>query len=164
LCANKGSKSYKKQKNHPQEKKHRLPPFTSPSTYIDVTHYSFTNTYYNHDGVGTEHILLAIMSEGEGIGAKALNRLQVPPGDIRAQIEKFHPAVEQPITERQLGLTQLRGYFYLPLDDRIIIVDPENSGIGRFGVELVREDDVEEFVAYRPFLVSFGRIGFALGV
>jgi excisionase family DNA binding protein len=63
-------------------------------------------SHYNHDGVGTEHILLAIMSESEGIGARALNRLQVQPDDIRAQIEKLHPSGEQPIAEDQLGMTQ----------------------------------------------------------
>jgi len=58
----------------------------------------------------------------------------------------------------------MRDYFYFSLDHRIIIVNPEHSGIGKFGVELVREDNVVEFVAYRPFPVSFGRIGFAFGV
>jgi excisionase family DNA binding protein len=62
-------------------------------------------TNYHHDGVGTEHILLAILREGEGIGAIALNRLQVQPDDIRIQIEKFHPLGEQPANEDQLGMT-----------------------------------------------------------
>ncbi len=61
--------------------------------------------HYNHDGVGTEHMLLAIMSEGEGIAARALNRLQVQPGEVRALIETLHPAGEQPIAEGQLGMT-----------------------------------------------------------
>ena len=61
---------------------------------------------YNHKGVGTEHILLAIMSEGDGIGAKALNHLQVQPGELRTQIETVHPAAEQPISKNQLGMTQ----------------------------------------------------------
>lgn len=60
--------------------------------------------HYNHKGVGTEHILLAIIDEGEGIGAKALERLQVQPGEVREQIEKLHPAEEQPIPQRQLGM------------------------------------------------------------
>jgi excisionase family DNA binding protein len=60
---------------------------------------------YNHKGVGTEHILLAIMSEGEGIGAVALNRLQVQSDEVRAQIETLHTAGEQPIPKGQLGMT-----------------------------------------------------------
>jgi excisionase family DNA binding protein len=63
-------------------------------------------SHYNHKGVGTEHILLAIMSEGDGIGAKALNHLQVQPGELRTQIETLHPAAEQPIAKDQLGMTQ----------------------------------------------------------
>ena len=62
-------------------------------------------SHYHHEGVGTEHILLAIIHEGEGIGAIALNRLQVQPADIRAQIEKVHPAGEQTITNGQPGMT-----------------------------------------------------------
>lgn len=63
-------------------------------------------SHYKHDGVGTEHILLAVMSEGEGIGAKALNHLQVQPGDIRSQIETLHPAGEQLVAKGHLGMTQ----------------------------------------------------------
>jgi len=59
-----------------------------------------------HDGVGTEHVLLAIMSEGEGVAARALNQLQVQPGEVRVQIETLHPAGEQPVSDGQLGMTQ----------------------------------------------------------
>src|SRR5258707_5151900 len=61
---------------------------------------------YNHDGVGTEHVLLAIMTEWEGIGARALNRLQVQPSKVREQIETLHPAGEQAVGDGQLGMTQ----------------------------------------------------------
>src|SRR3989442_3054492 len=61
---------------------------------------------YHHDGVGTEHMLLAIMSEWEGVGARVLNRLQVQQSLVRAQIETLHPAGEQPVGDGQLGMTQ----------------------------------------------------------
>jgi len=61
---------------------------------------------YHHDGVGTEHVLLAIMSEWEGVGARVLNRLQVRPSDVREQIETLQPAGEQPVGDGQLGMTQ----------------------------------------------------------
>ena len=61
---------------------------------------------YHHDGVGTEHMLLAIMSEWEGVGARVLNQLQVLPSDVRKQIETLHPAGEQPIGDGQIGMTQ----------------------------------------------------------
>jgi excisionase family DNA binding protein len=61
---------------------------------------------YNHDGVGTEHLLLGIMSEGEGIAAKTLlDLLQIPASEIRKQIEELHPAGEQPTGDGLLGVT-----------------------------------------------------------
>jgi excisionase family DNA binding protein len=61
---------------------------------------------YHHDGVGTEHMLLAIMSEWESVGARALNRFQVQQSLVRAQIETLHPAGEQPVGDGQIGMTQ----------------------------------------------------------
>ncbi len=61
---------------------------------------------YNHDGVGTEHLLLAIMSEWEGVGARVLNQLQVQPNEVREKIEMLHPAGKQPLGESQIGVTQ----------------------------------------------------------
>ena len=61
---------------------------------------------YHHDGVGTEHLLLGLMSEREGVGARVLNRLQVQPSDVRAQIETLHPVGEQPVGDGQLGMAQ----------------------------------------------------------
>ena len=39
------------------------------------------------DGVDTEHVLLAIMNEWEGVRARVLNRLQVQLSDVRAHGE-----------------------------------------------------------------------------
>jgi excisionase family DNA binding protein len=61
---------------------------------------------YHHDGVGTEHMLLAIMSEWESVGARVLNQFQLEPHLLRAQIEMLHPTGEQPIGDGQIGMTQ----------------------------------------------------------
>jgi excisionase family DNA binding protein len=61
---------------------------------------------YHHNEVGTEHMLLAIMSEGEGVGARVLDRLQVRPSEVRTQIETLHPAGEEPVGDEQIGMTQ----------------------------------------------------------
>ncbi len=61
---------------------------------------------YHHDSVSTEHMLLAIMSEGEGVAARVLDRLQVRPSEVRTQIETLHPAGEQPVGDGQIGMTQ----------------------------------------------------------
>lgn len=60
---------------------------------------------YHHDGVGTEHLLLAIMSEGGGVAAKVLQDLQVSPDEVRKQIEAQHPAGEQASSEGLIGMT-----------------------------------------------------------
>ncbi len=60
---------------------------------------------YNHNGVGTEHVLLAIMSEGGGIAARALSQLQLQPDEVRAQIEALHPKGEQSLSDEQPGMT-----------------------------------------------------------
>jgi excisionase family DNA binding protein len=62
--------------------------------------------HYNHNGIGTDHILLAILSEGEGIGAKALDQLQIKEDEVRKQIEALHPAGEQPVDD-PIGVTPL---------------------------------------------------------
>ncbi|MEA4901663.1 ATP-dependent Clp protease ATP-binding subunit [Desulfitobacterium sp.] len=40
-----------------------------------------------HNVVGTEHLLLGLVAEGEGIAAKALNAINVDPDKVREQIE-----------------------------------------------------------------------------
>ncbi len=59
----------------------------------------------HHAEVGPEHLLLAIMSEGEGVAARALAQLQVQPGAVRAQIATAHPAGEQPADAGQIGMS-----------------------------------------------------------
>lgn len=61
---------------------------------------------YHHDGVGPEHLLLGLISEWDGVGARALNLLQVQPKDVRAQIETLHPEGGHLVGEGQLGMTQ----------------------------------------------------------
>lgn len=61
---------------------------------------------YNHTGVSTEHLLLAILSEGEGIAARALIQLQAPESEIRKQIEELHPEEhDHPVVQGLIGLT-----------------------------------------------------------
>ena len=99
---------------------------------------------YHHDGVGTEHVLLAIMSEWEGVGARALNRLQVQPSEVRAQIETLHPAGEQPVGDGQIGMTQQGkaslelavqearslGHHYLGTEHLLLGLLREEAGLG----------------------------------
>lgn len=43
----------------------------------------------SHDYIGTEHILLGLLQEGEGVAAKALESLKVPLDDVREQVVKI---------------------------------------------------------------------------
>jgi len=61
---------------------------------------------YHHNGIGTEHLLLALMSEGEGVGARALQSLlQVSADEVRTQIDAAHPAGEEPVSDALIELT-----------------------------------------------------------
>src|SRR6266567_7202184 len=43
----------------------------------------------NHDYIGTEHLLLGLMHEGEGVAAKALESLGISLEAVRRQIEEI---------------------------------------------------------------------------
>lgn len=61
---------------------------------------------YNHLGVGTEHMLLAIMSDGEGIASKALSQLHIEENEIRKHIETQHPEEhDHPVAAGMIGVT-----------------------------------------------------------
>ena len=44
---------------------------------------------FNHNYIGTEHLLLGLVREGEGVAAKALDALGVPLSKIRASVESI---------------------------------------------------------------------------
>jgi ATP-dependent Clp protease ATP-binding subunit ClpC len=43
----------------------------------------------NHSYIGTEHILLGLIHEGEGVAAKALESLNISLEAVRAQVEEI---------------------------------------------------------------------------
>jgi ATP-dependent Clp protease ATP-binding subunit ClpC len=43
----------------------------------------------NHNYIGTEHILLGLIHEGEGVAAKALEALNISLEAVRAQVEEI---------------------------------------------------------------------------
>jgi len=44
---------------------------------------------YNHDYLGTEHILLGLIKEGSGVGATVLKNLDVDIKRLRLEVEKL---------------------------------------------------------------------------
>ena len=43
----------------------------------------------NHNYIGTEHILLGLIHEGEGVAVKALESLGISPEAVRQQVEEI---------------------------------------------------------------------------
>ena len=90
--------------NNPVGPNHPMARFTERARKV-LTLATEEVTGYHHAGVGPEHILLAIMDEGGGVGALVLNRLQVQQGKVREEIEALHPASDKPTGETQIGMT-----------------------------------------------------------
>ena len=47
---------------------------------------------FNHEYIGTEHILLGLVSEGTGVATKILSHLGIDPHKIRLEVEKLMPS------------------------------------------------------------------------
>ncbi len=59
---------------------------------------------FNHDHLGTEHILLGLVNEGTGVGANVLKNLDVDLLTIRHEVEKIVPAGPEQVTKGKLPL------------------------------------------------------------
>ncbi|WP_416353163.1 ATP-dependent Clp protease ATP-binding subunit [Agrilactobacillus fermenti] len=45
--------------------------------------------YFRHHAVGTEHLLLALVLENDGVAGKTLRQLTITPEDVKEEIERF---------------------------------------------------------------------------
>ncbi len=52
----------------------------------------------NHNYIGTEHILLGLLHEGEGVAAQALESLGISPEAARALVEEIIGRGQSPLT------------------------------------------------------------------
>ena len=52
----------------------------------------------SHDYIGTEHLLLGLIHEGEGVAAQALESLGISLEDARAQVEAIVPRGQEPLS------------------------------------------------------------------
>lgn len=99
----------------------------------------------NHPAVGTEHLLLGLLSEGEGIAARALGNLGIDLGKAKQEVLKLLGPGEEP-PKGEIGLT--------PRAKRVLELagdEARRQGVGYIGTEhillgLLREG---EGVAYR---------------
>src|SRR5690625_4810399 len=94
----------------------------------------------NHNYIGTEHILLGLIHEGEGVAAKALESLGISLEAVRQQVEQMTGQGQQPPTE------------YIPFTPRtkkvleLSLAEASQLGHNDIGTEhlllgLIREED-----------------------
>ncbi len=98
-----------------------------------------------HPAIGTEHILLGLLREGEGVGAKALMNLGVDLSNVREEIKKYigqnqaaseGPAGDLPITPRAKKVfntafdeARLQGVNYVGTEHLLLAILREEEGV-----------------------------------
>src|SRR5881227_4089918 len=60
---------------------------------------------FNHEYIGTEHILLGLVKEGSGVAANVLKNLDIDLKKIRLEVEKLVKAGPSMVTMGQLPFT-----------------------------------------------------------
>ena len=60
---------------------------------------------YNHEFIGTEHLLLALIMEGSGVAAEVRKSLELDLRDLRAAVEKWSPPGRDMVTNPKLPQT-----------------------------------------------------------
>jgi ATP-dependent Clp protease ATP-binding subunit ClpA len=97
----------------------------------------------NHDYIGTEHILLGLIHEGEGIAAKALESLGISLEAVRQQVQEvvgegeLAPSGHVPFTPRakkvlELSLREAKrlGHKYIGTEHILLGLVREGEGVG----------------------------------
>ena len=107
----------------------------------------------NHSAVGTEHILLGIIREGEGVASKVLESLNISPDRVRAEIESAigrgerTPYEEVAFTPRakkvlELALDEARrlGHNYIGTEHLLLGLIREGEGVAARVLEAMGAD------------------------
>ncbi len=98
---------------------------------------------FNHNYIGTEHILLGLVHEGEGQAAKALDSLGISLEDVRSQVEEIigqgqqAPSGHIPFTPRAKKVLELSqrealqlGHNYIGTEHILLGLIREGAGVG----------------------------------
>jgi ATP-dependent Clp protease ATP-binding subunit ClpA len=110
----------------------------------------------NHDYIGTEHLLLGLIHEGEGVAAKALESLGIRLGAVRSQVEEvigqgqsapvghipFTPRAKK-VLELSLRESQQLGHNYIGTEHILLGLIREGQGVAaqvlvKLGADLSR--------------------------
>lgn len=110
----------------------------------------------NYPFVGTEHILLGLVREGEGVAARVLREMGISAGAIRAQVEQLVERVQGPLVQEvsltprakrviELAIDEARqlGHNYIGTEHLLLGLVREGEGVAAralaaLGVELDR--------------------------
>src|SRR5215467_320448 len=110
----------------------------------------------NHDYIGTEHILLGLIQEGEGVAAKALTNMQISLEAVRGRVEELighgqqAPSGHIPFTPRAKKVLELSlrealqlGHNYIGTEHILLGLIREGEGVAaqvlvKLGAELTR--------------------------
>ena len=111
----------------------------------------------NHNYIGTEHILLGLIHEGEGVAAKALERMEISLEAVRAQVEEVigqgqqAPSGHIPFTPRAKKVLELSlrealqlGHNYIGTEHILLGLIHEGEGVAAKALESLQKRD------YRP--------------
>jgi ATP-dependent Clp protease ATP-binding subunit ClpC len=125
---------------------------------------------FNHEYLGTEHVLLGLVQEGSGVAANVLRNMQIDLAKIRTEVEKLVKTGPSMVTMGQLPFTPRAkkvlelsmeeagnlGHNYIGTEHLLLGLIKENEGIAakvltNLGVKLedVREE-VLEFLGAEP--------------
>jgi ATP-dependent Clp protease ATP-binding subunit ClpC len=107
----------------------------------------------NHNYIGTEHILLGLIHEGEGVAAKALESLGISLDAVRQQVEEIigqgqqAPSGHIPFTPRAKKVLELSlrealqlGHNYIGTEHSLLGLIREGAGVAAAGVQKLGAD------------------------
>ncbi len=97
----------------------------------------------NHNYIGTEHLLLGLLREGEGIAFQVLTKVGVEIAQVRSQIEEVIGRGEEPVSGKldytprarrtlALAMEEARdhGHHYLGTEHLLLGIINEGNGVG----------------------------------
>ena len=95
---------------------------------------------FQHDYIGTEHLLLGLVREGEGVAAKVLSNLGVELKEVRNAVEAMIGRGD-PIVLGELGLTPRAKNVLELAADEARRLNHDSIGTGHLLLGVVREGD-----------------------
>ncbi len=116
----------------------------------------------NHNYIGTEHLLLGLLREGEGIAFQVLTQVGVESAQVRSRIEEIIGRGDEPVsceleytsrTRRTLALAleeaRNDGYHYLGTEHLLLGIINEGTSVGAAILDSLARVRLQTFAALR---------------